>query len=342
MRLTFYALLIALLFGFTTAPPVGSDTLKLAAKPAGARREVTFVNGSVSLSGSLLLPRGDGRFPALVFLHGSGPGARAPFEELASSLVAPGYAALIFDKRGTGKSSGSWMTASLNDLAEDGAAAVRFLASRSEIDARRIGVIATSQSGWYAPIVADRAPVSFLIVVTGGGVTPRETEWHGYEQALTRHGVTGGDRQRARDLVRRYLDYLATGEGYETLRTEIAEAKKSAWYEAVPVGNVLPGEADRKAWSWVGTFDPSSSIEKLHVPVLLFFGGQDPFSPPSSPDAWLKALQRSSARATIRVYPEAGHGMVVGDHAATHDRSKPRKWAVGFVETLIAWLGSLS
>jgi pimeloyl-ACP methyl ester carboxylesterase len=341
MQLKVSTLSIAASLVLAAGVAAASAALAPAASSPGSRQEVTFVNAAVSLSGSLLLPKGQLPFPAVVFLHGSGDEPRGIFEELASRLSAAGYAALIFDKRGNGKSSGSWKTSSLDDLAEDGAAAVRFLAGRSEIDAHRIGVLATSQSGWYAPIVADRSPVSFLIVVTGGGASPREVEWYGYENALTRRGVLGQERQRARDLVRRYLDYLATGEGYEALRAAIAEAKKNPWYEAVPVGNVLPNEADRRTWSWVGTFNPSPSIEKLRVPALLFFGGKDPFTPPSSLEAWTNALARSAANATIRVFPEAGHGMILGDHGHALDPSKPKRWAVGFLETIVAWLNTL-
>jgi poly(3-hydroxybutyrate) depolymerase len=40
--------------------------------------QVQFCNGSVTLAGTLFLPAGQGRHPAVVLFHGSGPEARTP------------------------------------------------------------------------------------------------------------------------------------------------------------------------------------------------------------------------------------------------------------------------
>jgi len=310
------------------------------ASPTGKSRElaVSFPNGDVTLSGTLLLPAGPGPFPGVVLIHGSGPQDRTWLEPTARRFADHGVAALVYDKRGTGSSAGSWLSSSLTDLAADGAAAVKLLAGRAEIDRGAVGVWAISQGGWVAPLVAADPAVRFLIVVTGGGATPREVEWYGYEQALAKRNVQGEELRSARALVSAYFDYLATGEGLANIRKSVDGAKGSAWYPAVPVGRVLPGEATRPMWSWVATFDPAPSIEKLRIPVLLFFGGNDPFVPPSAIDDWTIALARSSASPTIRVYPEAGHGMTLGEHERAHDDARPPVYALGYFETMFAWL----
>jgi uncharacterized protein len=315
--------------------------------PALERRELTFEGaGGVRLSGTLLLPTGrapetGGKLPAIAFLQGSGDGTRDWSEPIAARLAASGFAALVFDKRGSGKSAGSWKTSSLEDLAGDGAAAVRFLAAVRDVDANRVGVFAISQSGWYAPLVAARAPVAFLVVVTGGGIPPREVEWFGYERKLAARGVSGQDRERALALVKSYFDYLATGTGLEELRREISSVSSLPWYDAVRIGDVLPGPDSRAQWAWVPTFDPAPSIEALHVPVLVLLAGSDPFVPASAEAAWTRSLARSRAApvATVRTFPEAGHGMRVGEHG--HGPQVQPRWAVGYVETLLGWLERL-
>lgn len=300
-----------------------------------ADTEVTFRSGEVTLAGSLLLPKRTPPVPAVVLVHGSGPESREWLRPVANRLVAAGYACLLYDKRGVGKSSGSWTQASVTDLAEDAAAGVRFLAGQQSIDATRIGIWATSQGGWIAPIAARLARVAFLVVVTGGGTPPREVEWFGYENALDRNGIEGEGRRAAHDLLRRYFDYLATGNGYEALLATVAANKAAPWYSAIQIGRVLPAPAARHHWSWVATYDPAPDIEKLSVPLLLMFGGKDPMTPPTSIDDWQRSLSRSTADVTVRIFPEAGHGITVQESGG-HDSGTPR--AVGFWETATAWL----
>jgi pimeloyl-ACP methyl ester carboxylesterase len=304
-------------------------------------RPIRIKNGDVELAGSLLLPGGGGPFPGIVLLHGSGPQTRQGSLPIARRLVDAGNAALVFDKRGTGESSGNWTAASLEDLAGDGAAAVRALTSQPEVDRGRTGVFAISLSGWFAPLVAGAEPsVRFLVVVTGGGAPPREAEMARYERALQQANVSGNELQRARGALRAYFAYLATGNELGQLKSALEAARGSRWAAALDLERVLPDPSQRASWAWVATFDPVPAIEKLRIPVLLFFGGRDELLPSElSMERWTTALRRSEAAVTVRLFPEAGHGMTLGEHHAPAAHGPPL-YAVGYVETLIAWLGS--
>jgi len=96
----------------------------LATRPLFQERAITFSNGDVTLAGSLLLPATGDSLPAVVFLHGSGSEGRWASRYLGTQLATHGIAALIFDKRGVGGSTGDWRRATLDDLAGDGVAAV--------------------------------------------------------------------------------------------------------------------------------------------------------------------------------------------------------------------------
>jgi hypothetical protein len=128
-----------------------------AAGPAFEEREITFPSGDATLAGSLILPATGTGFPAVVFLHGSGAEGRWASRYLATRLASRGVAALIFDKRGVGGSSGDWHQATPDDLAADGAAAVARLLQEPAIDRRRIGIHGHSQGGALAPLVAARS-----------------------------------------------------------------------------------------------------------------------------------------------------------------------------------------
>jgi hypothetical protein len=96
-----------------------------ATPPTFKEEEVSFRNGDVTLSGTLLLPLTKGAHPAVVFLHGAGSEGRYASRFLAEYFTRHGIAALIYDKRGVGKSTGDWKRSDFNDLAGDAIAGIQ-------------------------------------------------------------------------------------------------------------------------------------------------------------------------------------------------------------------------
>lgn len=75
-----------------------------------------------------MLPDTPGPHPAVLFAHGSGDATRNvaiwnPY------FVRLGMAVLSLDKRGAGKSTGDWHTASMDDIANDWLAGVAMRAN---------------------------------------------------------------------------------------------------------------------------------------------------------------------------------------------------------------------
>ena len=132
--------------------------------PAFNQEEVSFRNGDVTLSGTLLLPLTKGPHAAVVFLHGAGSEGRHGARFLAEYLTRYGIAALIYDKRGVGKSTGDWKRSDFSDLAGDAIAGIHFLQQRNEINPKQIGLYGHSQGGMIAPLTASRSKdVAFII-----------------------------------------------------------------------------------------------------------------------------------------------------------------------------------
>jgi len=123
----------------------------------------------------LALPGGPGSFPAVVIGHGAGPVTTSDGADYVPFLLERGFAVLRYDKRGAGQSTGTYRgvstansDAQIATLGGDMASAVAFLARRPEIDARRLGLLGTSQAGWVMVEAAQRNPeVSFIVAVTG-------------------------------------------------------------------------------------------------------------------------------------------------------------------------------
>ncbi len=81
-------------------PPAYADFSKFEEK------EIQIGKGIWSLPGTLSLPKGDGPFPAVILVHGSGPqdrdetiGPNKPFRDLAHGLASRGIAVLRYEKR---------------------------------------------------------------------------------------------------------------------------------------------------------------------------------------------------------------------------------------------------
>src|SRR6185295_4440861 len=116
-------------------------------------------------------------FPAVVMVHGSGAEGRWANRFLAHRFAEAGIAALIFDKRGVGQSSGDWRSARFEDLASDGAGAVAMLRARRDIRSERVGLFGHSQGGTILPLVAEvSGGAAFLIASAASGVAPDSTE----------------------------------------------------------------------------------------------------------------------------------------------------------------------
>jgi len=300
-------------------------------------RDVVYRSGDVQLGGTLFTPDTAGMSPAVILMPGSGNQSRAALLDIARAFAAQGIAALAYDKQGVGKSAGDWTRESLDDLADDALAGIRFLRTRGGTDARRIGAWGISQSGWALPRLArlDR-DLAFVICITGGGATPHEVEEYGYRNRLLHAGFAEADWQAARPLVQQYMQYLATGQGREVLLEAIDAARENKWSSVVNLAGVMPSAADRGKWAWVATYDPASDIAAMHMPVLVMLGGSDPFSPSGiAALRWQEGLAiAGDAHDLVIVYPRAGHGIRTNGH----DMHSAPVYAPGYMQVQFAWL----
>ena len=142
--------------------------------------DVTFTNDkfNIKLAGTLTIPKGEGPFPAVILITGSGAQNRneellghKPFLVIADYFSRNGIAVLRYDDRGVGKSQGNYSTATTADLATDAEAAFNFLKTYPKINPRLIGLAGHSEGGLIAPIVASQNPgIAFVVSIAGPGV----------------------------------------------------------------------------------------------------------------------------------------------------------------------------
>ena len=143
-------------------------------------QEVHFRNNTegFNLAGTLTIPAGNGPFPAIILITGSGYQDRnetifnhKPFMVIADFLTRNGIAVLRYDDRGTAASEGNKTNATSETLAGDAASAVEYLMTRGEINQKQIGLAGHSEGGLIAAIVASgNSNVSFVVSIAGPGV----------------------------------------------------------------------------------------------------------------------------------------------------------------------------
>jgi dienelactone hydrolase len=143
---------------------------------AGSRsEEVEFESHGVRLSGTVVLPDQAPPIAAVVFIHGSGKQSRNV--GLAERFASEGIAALVYDKRGAGKSGGEYegnqsvSEQNLALLSDDAAAALQALASRPSLQGVPVGFAGISQAGWIAPLAAQKSSLAKFLVLWSGPVS---------------------------------------------------------------------------------------------------------------------------------------------------------------------------
>src|SRR5690606_20657727 len=126
-------------------------------------QEVTVENKSagITLAGTLTIPKGKGKHPAVILFTGSGTQDRdmsmlghKPFLVLADHLTRQGFAVLRLDDRGAGKSGGNPTLATTQDFVSDAQAAYTFLKSHQLINPKKVGLLGISEGALIASSVA--------------------------------------------------------------------------------------------------------------------------------------------------------------------------------------------
>ena len=293
-------------------------------------------NGKIRLAVTLDLPDGPGPHPVLLLLHASGGGERdfPVYRHLARVLPPAGIGVARFDRRGSGKSSGDFETASFPDLASDARAVVRWL-RRAGVDPRRVAVWGMSQGGWIAPLVAAEDPtIAAVVVVSGAGGTPGAQMTFSAQTALREAGYSEDVVAEVTRLRQEVDAYYAGRASREAVAARLAAASVEPWFPLAFVPSQPPRDARKTKWYFQFSYDPASSIAKIRAPVLLLYAERDPWIPIDDSIAAWKA--RSAAELTVRRIPGTNHFMAsTTDRAHDLDTDPPSE---EYTRVLTEWL----
>jgi uncharacterized protein len=258
---------------------------------------------NVTLAATITIPPGEGRFPGVVLITGSGPQDRdesllghKPFLVLSDYLTRHGIVVLRADDRGTGKSTGVFATATTADFATDTEAGVAYLKTRAEVDPHKIGLIGHSEGGIIAPMVAARnKDVAFIVMMAGSGVPG--------DQVLVAQGeaieVAGGKppAEAAKDAAkeREMVELVETDKDQSDLDKKLREVMAGQVPEA-QIGMQIQ-QLTSPWFRYFMTYDPATALRKVTCPVLVLNGSLDKqVLPDQNLPAIRKALQEAGNR----------------------------------------------
>lgn len=244
--------------------------------------DVSWVLDDITMHGTVVQPPGDGPFPAVVLVAGSGPtnrdwcspllpGTNGSGRLFAEALAEAGIASLRYDKRAsvrpdaenikklTGKMS---MQSHLDELV----AAVGVLAAQNFVDASHIAALGNSEGTLHVLHYATSAqdvPLAGIVLAAPPGRPVGEVLMS--QLALQAAQVPGGDSLMSD--VRAAAARYAAGQPMnpdpalpESVRMVLASFE-------TPVNLPLA----RELW----TEDATASLPKVTIPVLVLIGGKD-------------------------------------------------------------------
>lgn len=306
----------------------------------GSRRKLSrenafFKNGRQRLAGELILPEGNGPFPAVVLTHGSGEETRKESLGMAYLFAANGIAALIYDKRGCGESSGTDWRAPFMDYANDLLAGVRYLTTLSTIDPKRIGLYGHSQGAWVVPLAYSlhSESIAFCIISAGNAVSPVEQTLIAGDRELMMLGKDATTIREVHEFRRvKYAVGITGKDRKQFASTQLPEAQRKPWFKLT--GGSVP---DDRFWKANGFYDPAPALKALKCPVLVLFAEFDTSTDTPSQLPLMKELVSEDVE--FRLIPNANHMMMrVPDNGFINQQLQTiDRFADGYLDTLIGW-----
>lgn len=258
-------------------------------KPYPYREEDVSYDNKVQgdkLAATLTIPPGNGPFPAVVLITGSGPQDRdesvfghKPFLVLSDYLTRHGIVVLRADDRGIGKSSGDFSTATTADFATDTEAGIAYLKTRTEVNPKMIGLIGHSEGGVIAPMIAARnSDVAFIVMLAGSGVPGDEILVAQTELITEAGGKSHEEAMKAGANERDVLNLMKQHPDDATLEKELREELKG---EATEEEIQAVIRQFKSPWlRYFISYDPATALTKVTCPVLALNGSKDLQVPP--------------------------------------------------------------
>ncbi len=326
-----------------TAPAQGLDVARADIASVSARQvsisrpndeAVRILANGFSLAGTISKPSTPANrpLPGVVLAGDSGPVDRDELiagipvlGQLAGALADAGFVVLRYDKRGIGQSGGRQEGVTLADYSEDQRAAVKFLASRKDVDARHVALVGHGEGGIISLMTAAAEKrVAAVVLLATPGISGSELLLQQQEHALARMNVSDTEKQARITMQKRINEAVLTGKGLDQFTANVRR------------------QIDDPEFQSVVAADPAKLIARVHQPILIVQGELDTQIAPSNADrlATLAQSRKSSTAANVVKLPGANHlfAMAVTGEADEYDKLPVKEISPSLPSAIIDWL----
>ena len=278
-------------------------------------QEIRFSNADAHLVGTVYMPQTGDQLSAVVVLHSAMAATRqaALYRHLREGLPALGIAVLIYDRRGSGESTGSMKDISYETLADDGIAGQHALAKLPRIDPRRIGFWGLSQGGWLAVLAAGRSPdAAFAISVSAPLVTAEQQMRFAIANRLFINGYSQSDVRQMLDTRLAWTNYLRGKAPRSEALAALTKAHAQPWFRLTYMDSPsqLTADPEHNSYRKEMDDDPEAAVRKVRIPLLFIYGDSDPWIPVEESVKRLQALRESQHNFDYFIARDADHEMM--------------------------------
>jgi dienelactone hydrolase len=297
--------------------------------------DVTIGTGEWALPGTLSIPKGNGPFPAVVLVHGSGPndrdetiGPNKPFKDIAWGLASRGITVLRYDKR-TLVHANLFTPDVLKNLTlqqetiDDALLAVQLLRTRPEVDKNQIYVLGHSLGAMAAPRIGQQDPSIAGLIILAGATRPLE------DIIIEQYTYIFGLKGTMTDAEKAYL---------QTLETATALVKSPSLTVDTPASELPLGASGAYWLDMRNYYNPATTAATLDMRLLILQGGRDYQVTPDNLDGWKTALT-GKTNVLIKLYPDLNHLFISGTGKSTPEEySLPGHVAEEVIQDIAAWI----
>ncbi len=274
--------------------------------------EVTFGSEQYPISGSLTLPEGEGPFPAVILVHGSGPsdrneqiGPNLPFMDLAEQLSAQGVAVLRYDKRtylyGNQLAQATEITVQ-DETIDDVVYALEYLQTLDAIRADQIYIAGHSLGGYLIPRIAEQTPTAAGYILLAASARPMEDlllEQTAYILSLEKN-LDDASKEKLLKQTQNLVD---------TIKSLTPDSQ-------VPADQL--GGTPASYWLDLKDYDPTAEIKNYNKSFLVLQGGRDYQVTKTDYELWESAFDKYSD-VHFRFYDNLNHLFMSGTGKSVPD-----------------------
>ncbi|MBC9932897.1 alpha/beta hydrolase family protein [Chitinophaga qingshengii] len=282
---------------------------------------VRFSGKDASLYGELFLPAHK-KPQAVVILHyGSGQESAVFNNYVQYLLPLSDIAVFVYDKPGTGRSTGK-QTANFELLATDMEAAVKAIRAQPAVKGVPIGLMGESQGGWIVPLTASQTPVDFIIASYSLLIPPREENRQEVLHDLQLEGYNQQDIAQAMQVVAATDQVIREkfNGGLSALDSLKARYQQAPWYKSLkgdytgPIINASRAQLDTLKQLFPLDinldYDPLPAFRRVNVPMLWVIAGKDTEAPNGATIDILKEAITTRKNIDMVIFPHADHGII--------------------------------